>query len=82
MRQITLLKQIKFIWLISVFYSVGSRGGNNLHVVPGQKLTNSGSLNRKNTADLYTGGMELYFLVLILFMEVKIFCRLHALHIS
>ena len=56
---------------ISVFYSVGLRGGSNPHVVSGQKLTNNGPPNRKNTAELYTGGMQLYFLVLNLFMEVN-----------
>ena len=64
---------LMFIWRISVFYSVGSRGGNNPRVVSGQKLTNNGTPNRKNTADLYAGGMQLLFLVLVLFTEVRFF---------
>jgi hypothetical protein len=70
---------LTFIWRISVFYSVGSGGGNNPRVVSGQKLTNNRLPNRKNTVDLYAGGMQLQFLVLILFMEI--FCRLYYLHI-
>ena len=62
----TLSLSLPCITRISVFYSVGSRGGNNPRVVSGQKLTNNGSPNRKNTADLYAGGMQLYFLVLLL----------------
>ena len=58
----TLSLSLPCITRISVFYSVGSRGGNNPRVVSGQKLTNNGSPNRKNTADLYAGGMQLLFL--------------------
>jgi hypothetical protein len=77
---IVTLDFLTFIWRISVFYSVGSGSGNNPHVVPGQKLTNSGSSNRKNTVDLYTGGMQLYFLVLILFKKKSDFCHLYSPH--